>query len=1116
MASHGKVLDLFDDRYLNLQDVFGRVEPLPSLVPYEQYTQAALVYRIDTNHEVYMALLQDFTDRFARQQESKEAWTWCVQWEVEKSTTETQYAPSAKKQRRDIRSATPQNDKPSRQKGPAYTRIERRLLHPELFQEEDMLRILIDIVQVDSKFVPNYIEFLYQWVDYYEGGGRALKAALRMEIPSLWLFEFHPRPLFNNDSKDKEEDGLNKAAEEMGEKFTKRKKPLALEEMERLTEQSERLQYREVKFGIQRPIDIKDEPLPPLINIPHDHNKRQQYYAACFKNRQRAFWLLQEAGVTARQVANYKKLQPMNPKETVEDINGDGFLNYYKEEPYAHAVFVENQRVKELREKQREIAISNRLAEEARLASMGPGQASSRLPPALIPPRPAFPPAAVSGNPETLAAWLAMVKSRVNVNRDPPIKAVPKPMFGKPKSKVFSQATARQYPPPHTHWMDTDSDDTSEDSDDDDDDDDSIDPDDIDPDEREDADAMDTTPSAPPPNPLPPLGIDVLSHIPDYLRSLSPVRLAGIMPVLSPEAQAGMRRQYPELFPAPPPGFERQVAALGPFGLTFGVPPQGPPPPPPGSGPGATASGPFGGSSLGVAPQVSISLHNSTFPPSTIPQIQQPLHTQTQVQGVSSVYAGTPVFGASTLGTGSLQAQPQGGANSRNLMTTTAGAHPVPSSLPHPQAPYNIRAPPVPQQATQGIQHAPGGMAGTGSLQSTQPGDIAHLGHGQNGAAQQAPIPALTSMQAQREGSRQGHDVPRGISPALQALFEASARNAPSRMMALTRNQPAQNQEASNTPRPAPSPAGFPLLTQPAGYGSLSSSPVTQSFRQMMAARDRDRPRPSLYISSSEANQHSSSGACPGHTHSIPMTPLARLAGNLSLTSPQTNPFQHTSLQAASPHGLPIQIYLPKVIIPHGRKFAEATDCLLLGYTRPGNGILTLSKAIFFPTSIWDNMLRRVRRDHAEIIEAFAAPPNHPRKAAFNGTLQNPDDVKGPHKFVYDKLTQIFKFMCVDSDGDREEEVTKRWRVTPGQMRAKMRGAVWEGWAVYVDRPVEMGYEERHGVGNTVHRSLDGRKGFGLTEEEMWEKERITREIDEMIAEDEANNDSEEGEVMEE
>jgi len=90
MPPFGKVLDLLDERYLDdLQDVIGNVEPPPTLVPYENYRQNVLVYRIDTDLNIFMALLQDFTDRRAREMK-EELWTWCVQWELDEPAANEQ------------------------------------------------------------------------------------------------------------------------------------------------------------------------------------------------------------------------------------------------------------------------------------------------------------------------------------------------------------------------------------------------------------------------------------------------------------------------------------------------------------------------------------------------------------------------------------------------------------------------------------------------------------------------------------------------------------------------------------------------------------------------------------------------------------------------------------------------------------------------------------------------------------------------------------------------------------------------------------------------------------------------------------------------------------------
>jgi hypothetical protein len=306
MASFGKVLDLLDERYLNLQDVIGHVEPLPTLVPYDEYTQNVLVYRMDTDLELFMALIQHFTERKALET-GKELWTWCVQWEVDNAPSHRSSAPtpSPKKPRLDLEQASATLDEQGTQpRKPLIDIFERCILPSELMQEEDMLRILIDIVQVDSSLVPNFIEFLYRWVDYYEGDGKALKAAMRWEIPSLWEFEYHPLLLPTDVKKGVDEDKLTKAkvkvddvdksgegdgtsarpssnsrAEDLaqGSPTKKMREKPNVAEMERQVEDSERLQYREVKFGLQPP--KMNQPLPPLVNIPQDRIKRIKYYA---------------------------------------------------------------------------------------------------------------------------------------------------------------------------------------------------------------------------------------------------------------------------------------------------------------------------------------------------------------------------------------------------------------------------------------------------------------------------------------------------------------------------------------------------------------------------------------------------------------------------------------------------------------------------------------------------------------------------------------------------------------------------------------------------------------------------------------------------------------------
>ena len=284
--------------------------------------------------------------------------------------------------------------------------------------------------------------------------------------------------------------------------------------------------------------------------------------------------------------------------------------------------------------------------------------------------------------------------------------------------------------------------------------------------------------------------------------------------------------------------------------------------------------------------------------------------------------------------------------------------------------------------------------------------------------------------------------------------------------------------------------------------------PAAVSFAEILQSTNRAPRPPNLDLHRASVNQFSHVTRNVNQGSPIAMTPLQQQAQALSLASPIA--FRDNPAHSASPHGVPIQIYFSKVVIPHNGTFKTATDCLILGYTRPETGVLELSKAIFLPVGIWENVLRRVQRGNAQVLETYAPPPNHPRFAANKGILRNPDDIKGPHKFVHRKLTQIFGLMT--SCANREQELTKRWRITPGPMTAKGRGAIWEGWAMFVDRPVELGYEERHEVGSIVSRSMDGKKGFGLSESEWKEKERRMRELEEMVEEDGEEDEDEESE----
>ncbi|PSN68881.1 hypothetical protein BS50DRAFT_675166 [Corynespora cassiicola Philippines] len=443
--SFANVLDLLDHRYLRLaHDVAGNVEPFPNLVPYEEYTHDISVYILNKEHEKTIGKFQDFTDRSARALE-KELWTWFIQWDVVPPNPSEAKESTRKSKRRRLdedKSADPSDpsDPSRRDAGHKYRRIlkmQKRVLPADLFEEDDLLRILIDIVQVESMLVPNFVEFLYKWVDFYEGDGKALQGAARGEIPSLFDFEYHPLELPR-----KETDTVN---------FRKKPDTAAIEAQ---AEESERLQYREPKFGLKIPKPT--DPLPPLINIPQDAGKRRLYYAACFKSRQRAIGLLFEAGINMKQIQNYKKLQTLSPKETSQTHEGDGLKNYYKEVRYAEEQFMRNENSMKKREKSREILLSSKLAMEAQVAALeqakevgndNQGNPELPVPPPLIPNTPAY---------DFGPSMNRMLKTKVKGTKRPPpdpIEEVPVSLKDKLKSKHFVGVNAN-YSVSQRMWKD--------------------------------------------------------------------------------------------------------------------------------------------------------------------------------------------------------------------------------------------------------------------------------------------------------------------------------------------------------------------------------------------------------------------------------------------------------------------------------------------------------------------------------------------------------------------------------------------------------------------------------------------------------------------------------------
>lgn len=182
------------------------------------------------------------------------------------------------------------------------------------------------------------------------------------------------------------------------------------------------------------------------------------------------------------------------------------------------------------------------------------------------------------------------------------------------------------------------------------------------------------------------------------------------------------------------------------------------------------------------------------------------------------------------------------------------------------------------------------------------------------------------------------------------------------------------------------------------------------------------------------------------------------------------------------------------------------TDALMLGHEDPRNGKLVLTKAILLPVGVWENTLRKVRNGRWSVLETYACPSSHPAKGKGKGKVG--DESKGCHKAVYGKLAQAYRMMSL-APRARENDLTKRWRTTRGPMTSSDRGAVWEGWGVYLDRAIEMDADERKdALKNEVQTrpmvENDGDAGdeYGPYSEPD-EAARRRKEMEELIAEDE-------------
>jgi len=459
MASFGFLPDLLNERYLGrLRDVVGNVEPMPKLVPYDEYKQAVIVYRMDTQHDRFVFQIQDFTRRMSELL-GKELWTYYVQWEVNNSDSVPM--PSPKKPRLQIPQCeppTPENQTPMRK--PIIDQVDRAVIDPELIQDEEMLRVLINIVQVESSMVPNVVEWLYRWIDYLEGDGKALKAALKWEIPSLWDFDHHPlvvsgemkrrlgeinaqlskeKDAIRLNAPDSTDTALNKARKLMQDSPTKkmREKP-SLAALEQNIEDSERLKYREVRYGIRPPKD--EQPLPPLFNIPLDKDKRKKYYDACYRSRHRALVLLLEAGISLQQISSYSKKQGVHPRDTPIDENDKelkGLKNYRKDAEAGQDYFKLRQTQQMRTLKQTEIAMSNELAQEGQQTA-GASVARPRSYVTDVPHAPVYVPQNVVA--ESLWSKIQAAKAKkVDV-----INYIPTPLVGGMRSEYLALARDRE------------------------------------------------------------------------------------------------------------------------------------------------------------------------------------------------------------------------------------------------------------------------------------------------------------------------------------------------------------------------------------------------------------------------------------------------------------------------------------------------------------------------------------------------------------------------------------------------------------------------------------------------------------------------------------------------
>jgi hypothetical protein len=299
MSSYGVVRDLFDDGYLQLEDIVHNVQPFPTLVPYDDYDHTILVYKTEADLDVVMGQIQSFTDRVA-QGYKKELWTWVVQLKVD----DLPPAHSAKKLRLTPSYPSSMPEQPWRsaplsERKPGYMTAGRRTFDGSLLQQDLLLRALFNILGARQEWVPNLVEFLYQFLDAQCGDGYGLLCAAKREIPSL--NDFERQPVWRTT-------GIHL--------------PTAVA--------SERVHYQERTWGLQPPRMAGNQNNMPPPNTPAYF----KYIAACFKARDAAKRLLHEAGLTERQMANFACGQKTPVKDT-EEKPGPFLTNYLRDRAVA-------------------------------------------------------------------------------------------------------------------------------------------------------------------------------------------------------------------------------------------------------------------------------------------------------------------------------------------------------------------------------------------------------------------------------------------------------------------------------------------------------------------------------------------------------------------------------------------------------------------------------------------------------------------------------------------------------------------------------------------------------------------------------------------------------------